>query len=89
MSLEQLMALAARLSSPAALPVGLQAPAGGPRLAPRQVSLSAQEWAELFPECRQAAMAPAARKPVSHRQGRAAWERCQPAFRRWPHCRFL
>jgi hypothetical protein len=72
MSLEQLMALAARLSSPAASPVGQQAHAGGLRLAPRQVSLTAQEWAELFPECRPAALAPAAIKPVSHRPGRAA-----------------
>ena len=72
MSLEQLMALAARLSSPAALPVGLQTPVGGPRLAPRQVSLSAQEWAELFPECRQAAMAHSAGKPASQRPSQAA-----------------
>jgi hypothetical protein len=66
------MAFAARLSSPAAPPVGQQAHAGGFRAAPRQVSLSAQEWAELFPECCPAALAPAALKPVSHRPGRAA-----------------
>jgi hypothetical protein len=51
MSLEQLMAYAARLSSLPTTPLTLQ-PLRGPvrAAAPRQPSLSAQEWAELFPD---------------------------------------
>lgn len=51
MSLEQLMAFAARLNSQVASPMGRPLrPERGFATLPRQVSLSAQEWAELFPD---------------------------------------
>ena len=67
MSLEQLMAFAARLNSQSAASMGAPIQgAWGLQRVPRRPSLSAQEWAELFPESQVGAVRPASSGPLPH-----------------------